>query len=69
MTETKYLCDICGKEITIGHLYGLVPEIIIGENPFQREVTFDMKKYDLCEECANKISKYIEEIKVKGQIK
>ena len=58
MTQTKYYCDICKKEISLPlHL-----RIIKKKEP----VRYEILGVECCEHCVYKISNYISELRKKG---
>ena len=58
MTQTKYYCDICKKEISLPlHL-----RIIKKKEP----VRYEILGVECCEPCVHKISNYISELREKG---
>jgi len=70
MIETKYFCDLCGKEVEYMdykdwqdrpkryiRIERTAPRVIIGERP-SSDVRHE-RTYVLCEKCLNRMTKYM----------
>jgi len=75
MKQNKVFCDICGHDINVDKDRGIalyshltiISSLLIREISSIAQQDSKMKKdeIDVCEECAKKIDKYIETIKIK----